>query len=510
MRSSRTITLFTLQPEQRRRPSGLVASAVFHAGAIFLVLSAFVYAPTFRLNTPDVYLMQHVSLNMPYPPIPKVGGSGSMYPQAASSGSETSAQGKLAAPASSRIHFMHRKLAPQTLIEPDIDPDRMLPKETPLPAMLLWSGHRPKVQMLTPPKPQPPSITLDKPKLSFPNKETHIADLNISPTPFQSRLPMPMASKSSPVILNRQLDVQRIPETGSVSSIEPTPAAVLSASDLHMNQGVVSMPAANQSAEGSEQGGLGTGKTPNSLQNGSGDSGSTGSDKGSGKGQSATGGKAAGPGAGSGTQKGSGNGSSANGSGTGTAGNGSQSGKGGQGSGQNAGSGSGPGKGTGAGEGDNGSVTRINLPKNGQFNVVVVGSSLDEQYPETADVWKGRLAYSVYLHVGLEKNWILQYSLPRASDSASSGSAKLDAPWPFYIVRPNLNPDDASSDSVMVHGFVDEAGHFEKLSVVFPTDMGYAREQLVLNALQQWQFRAGTHNGQVAKLEVLLIIPEAE
>ena len=40
--------------------------------------------------------------------------------------------------------------------------------------------------------------------------------------------------------------------------------------------------------------------------------------------------------------------------------------------------------------------------------------------------------------------------------------------------------------------------------------MGYAREQFVLNALQQWQFRAGTHNGQVAKLEVLLIIPEVE
>lgn len=422
-----------------------------------------------------------------------------MYPKSSSSGAETSAQEKLAAPASSRVHFMRRKLAPQTLIQPDIDPDKMLPKDTPLPAMLLWSGHRPKIQVLTPPKPQPPSITLDKPKLNFPNKETHIADLNISPTPFQSKLPMPLTSKSSPVILKRDLDVQRIPETGSVSSIEPTPAAVLSASDLHMNQGVVSMPAANQSAEGSDQGGLGTGKTPNSLQSGSGDSGSTGTDKGAGKGLSANGGKSAGPGSGGG-QKGAGNG---------TAGKGSEAGTGGgQGSGHNPGAGSGSTTGKGSGDGEGGTVTRINLPKNGQYNVVVVGSSLDEQYPETSEVWKGRLAYSVYLHVGLEKSWILQYSLPRAADSASAGTAKLDAPWPFYIVRPNLNPDDASSDSVMVHGFVDESGHFEKLSVVFPTDIGYAREQLVLSALQQWQFRAGTHNGQVAKLEILLIIPE--
>jgi hypothetical protein len=499
MRSSRTITLFSLQPEPRRGPSALVASVFLHGGAIFLVLSAFVYAPQFRLNTPDMYMMQHVSLNMPIPPIPKSGGSGSMYPKESSSGAETSAQEQLAAPASSRVRFMHSKLAKQTLIDPDVDPNRMLPKETPVPAMLLWSGHRPKVQLLTPPKPQPPNITLDKPKLNFPNKSEQIAELNISPTAFQSRFNMPLSSKTSPVILKRELEVQRIPETGSIAGIESTPAAVLSASDLHMTQGVVSMPAANQAAEGTEQGGLGTGKTPNTIQNGSGESGSTGTDKGAGKGLNATGGKSAGPGSGGG-QKGAGNGTAGKGSESGTAG--------GQGAGHNAGSGSGPSNGHGSGEGDNGSVTRINMPKNGTFNVVVVGTALDDQYPETADVWKGRLAYSVYLHVGLQKNWILQYSLPRAADSANAGTAHLEAPWPYYIVRPNLNPDDASSDSVMVHGFVDESGHFEKLSVVFPTDMGFAREQLVLNALQQWQFRAGTHDGQVAKLEVLLIIPE--
>lgn len=514
MRSSRTITLFTLQPEPPRSPSALVASAVLHASAIALVLFAFVFSPQFRLRTPDVYMMQHVDLNMPYPPIPKSGGSGSAQPNLASPGAESSAHEQIAAPASSRIHFMHRKLAPQTLINPNVDPDKMLPKETPLPAMLLWSGHRPKVQMITPPRPQPPSITLDKPKLNLPNEAEKVAELNVSPTPFQSKLPMPFASKSSPVILNRQLDVQRIPETGSISGIEPTPAAVLSASDLHMNQGTVSMPAANQSAEGSDQGGLGTGKTPNALQHGSGDSTNAGTAKDSGHGQSATGTASGGAGSG-GSQKGSGNGKAGSNSQSGTgnghnAGTGSQSGTGaGQGNGHNAGTGSGTTNGHGAGPGsDDGSVTRISVPKNGQFNVVVVGSSLDEQYPETSEVWKGRLAYSVYLHVGLEKSWILQYSLPRAADSANAGSAHLNAPWPYYIVRPNLNPDDAESDAIMVHGFVDESGRFEKLSVVFPTDIGFAREQLILNALQQWQFRAGTHDGQVAKLEVLLIIPE--
>ncbi len=495
MRSSRTITLFTLQPEPRQGPSSFVASSGVHAAAIALVLSAFIYAPQFKLRTPDVYMMQHINLNIPYPPVHKAGGSGSSKPQSSSPGMESAADEKLAAPPSSRMQAPRLKFAKQTLIEPDVDPDKMLPKEVPLPAMLLWSGHRPKVQVLTPPPPQP-SMAFDKPKLNFPNKEVHLADLNMASTKFQSALPMPMPSNTSPVVVKQEAPVQRVPETTSVSNSPPTPAAVLSASDLHMAQGTVVMPGANQAAPGNEQGSLGTGATPASLIAGNGASGSTGTEKGAGKGQGPSGGKTAG----------SGNSSGQKGSGNGPAGTGRDSGSGGaQGTAHNSGTGPGPSTGPGSGQGE-GSVTRITLPRNGQFGVVVVGSELDEQFPETADVWKGRLAYSVYLHVGLAKSWILQYSLPHAGNSA--GGEHLEAPWPYYIVRPNLNPDDADSDAVMVHGFVNETGHFETLSVVFPTDLGYARQQLVLTALQQWQFRAGTQNGQVARLEVLLIIPE--
>ncbi len=469
-----------------------------HASVIAGVILAFVYAPQFRLNTPDVYMMQHVNLNMPYPPIDRTGGSGGPYPSSSSTGSATSTHEKLAAPPSSRLQLQRRKLAPQTLIEPDIDPDKMLPKETPLPAMMLWSGQKPKVKFLTPPTPHPPTTVFQKPKLNIPNREVQLADLNLSSTRFQSKLPAPLPSNTTPIVVKQETaKVERVPETTSVSNNQPTPASVLSASDLHMAQGTVSMPAANQSASGNELGALGTGKSAASVQPGNGDSGSTGTERGEGKGQGTSGGKTAGTGNGNG-QKGSGNGTTGNGSSSGTGG--------GQGTGHNPGSGAGSSTGKGSGEGDGTSVTRIRLPKNGQFGVVVVGSSTEEQYPETAAVWKGRLAYSVFLKVGTAKSWILQYSLPRADDSASAGSAHLEAPWPYYIVRPNLDPDEASSDSVMVHGFVNEAGHFESLSVVFPTD--FAHEQLVLGALQQWQFRPGTQNGQMAKLEVLLIIPE--
>lgn len=498
MRSSRTITLFSVQPEPRRGPSALVASVVVHSAVIAMVGLAFMFAPQFRLNTPDVYMMQHIALNVPESLIHRAGGSGSMYPSSSSAGSATSTHESLAEPPSSRLQVKLRKLAPQTLIEPDVAVDKMLPKEVPLPALMLWSGHQPKVKVVTPPAPQPPATAFAKPKLSFPNKEVHLSDLNMASSAFQTKIPMKLASNTSPVILQREVPLERVPQTSSISTIDPTPAAVLSASDLHMAQGSVALPAANQSAAGNEQGALGTGRAEASVHPGSGDSGSTGTQRGEGKGQGASGGQSAGTGTGSGKQ-GNGNGLSAKGGGSGTGGQG-------QGQGHNAGSGSSPNAGSGSGAGGEGSVARITLPKNGQFGVVVVGSTMEEQYPETADIWKGRLAYSVYLKVGMEKSWILQYSVPRSVDSANAGSARLEAPWPFYIVRPNLDPNLAESDSVMVHGYVNEAGQFESLAVVFPSD--FPQEQLVLGALKQWKFRPGTQNGQIAKLEVLVIIPE--
>ncbi len=497
MRSSRTISLFTEQPEPPKALSAFVASMVAHSAVIASVIVAFMYSPQFRLRTPDVYMLQHVELNHPDSPFRAPGGSGSMSQMSPSAGGTTSAHEKIAAPASSRLQLDRRKLAPQTLVQPDIDPDKMLPKAVPLPSLMLWSAAKLKVKVITPPPPQPLSTTFDKPKLSMPNKEVQLAELNLASTQFQSKLPMPLPSNTTPIVVHQDAPAQRAPETTSVSAKQPTAAAILSASDLHMAQGSASMPPANESAMGNVRGGLGTGQSAASAQPGHGDSGSTGTDHGSGKGESNSGGQAAGPGN-AGAQKGSGNGSNGNGS---APGNGA-----GQGAGHGPGAGSTQGTGQGPGHGEDRSVSRITLPKNGQFGVVVVGSTMDEQFPETAAIWKGRLAYSVFLHVGTSKNWILQYSMPRASDSASAGTARLEAPWPYYIVRPNLDPDEANADAVMVHGFVNEAGHFEALAVVFPN--GFAHEQLVLGALQQWQFRPGVQNGQIARLEVLLIIPE--
>jgi hypothetical protein len=108
--------------------------------------------------------------------------------------------------------------------------------------------------------------------------------------------------------------------------------------------------------------------------------------------------------------------------------------------------------------------------------------------------------------VGLDKNWILQYSVTRSADAALAGNlARLEAPWPYDITRPNLATLDLHSDALMIHGILSEAGRFEALAFAFPHGFRYA--SFVLRALQQWQFRPARQNGQATPVEVLLIIP---
>ena len=49
----------------------------------------------------------------------------------------------------------------------------------------------------------------------------------------------------------------------------------------------------------------------------------------------------------------------------------------------------------------------------------------------------------------------------------------------------------------MVHGFVNETGHFESLALVVSSE--FTQTKLLLQALQQWKFRPAKHNGQIAR-----------
>jgi hypothetical protein len=499
MRSSQIITLFAEESPPRRAPSTYLLSILMHCLGFALLLAGLrrpslisdhpvIHRFTVRLLEPDRIRPQRMR-----------SGGGGGAPSASSNESHALAPGGNTAP-ESYVPPQISQLLPgkQTLVQPDAPPDLQLPKEVEIPALTMWSSEYSPAKKIVPPPPQEATSADVRPTFVKPNKEPVLADVNVSSTDFVTETPSLPSSTTAPLFVREPKPVKQIPEMTSASLDQPTPARVISSSDVR-SQSPVIIPLANQSLPTASSGPL----SPLRPEMSAGDGNRNAASNQHGTGMGANSGdrtdKAA-----------TGTGSVAN-NGTGT----------GSGQGTQAGSGKGPAVGSGSvptvgsklasgvssDAGAEPNVTRITVPRDGQFGVVVVGPSLSEEYPETVEIWNGRLVYSVYLHVGLHKNWILQYSLPRTEEAAKAGNAtRPEAPWPYDMLRPSLASEDFNSDAIMVHGFVNLAGRFERLTVVFPPE--FAQAKFLLEALNQWQFRAARQNGQPAAVEVLLIIPE--
>ena len=387
--------------------------------------------------------------------------------------------------------------ARQTLVQPDLPPNITRPQEVPIPAALLWS--MPDVHMAAIAPPQRLDTTARvSPSLRPPNHELALGDVAISSTSFTTDAPALPPSTTSPVVLPGPAFEQKVLEMWSNSNRPPAPATVISASQMEMADGTIALPSINEVEAVPVGDKLSPGRGGSSALDGNG-----------------AGDSKAGTGAAEGKAPGFGTQNNALGSQDSQATGGNQGSllKNGSSSaaantGLNAAAGQTPGAVPGNGLTDGSGVSRIQLPKNGKFGVVIVGSSLAEQYPETQGIWGGRMAYSVYVHAGQAKNWILQYSLPRSADAAAAGeNVRPDAPWPFDIVVPHGALSGFNADALMIHGFVNVAGRFEQLAIVSPRD--FAQQAFMLSALREWQFRPASQNGRATEVEVLLIIPES-
>jgi hypothetical protein len=495
MNSPRTITLFEEHPDLHRPPASFAVSILIHAAVIALVTFAILYTP--RIDHRIVMgrlAIRQLDLDMPDQHAHRSAANDLTYPGPWPKNRAPSSSGKSATQPVVLPQIPNIRHGLQTILQPDLHTDITLPQLAPVPQVVLWTPASKPVAKIVAPQPAKPPAAIVRPTLQTPNQETNLADISISSVPLPSLKQTIAPSTTTPLVVQSPKPVPSTPATVSQPSAKPTPAAVVSLSDVRMKSGTVTLPPVNETTATDAAGAfsLAPGPAKTLSAPGNGNPANQGAGNGPETGKAATG-KA--PGTQTGTEV----------AGTPTAsGAGSRS--------PVAGSGQTPGLqpqggDTGQDQGDAHTVTQIALPKDGQFGAVIVGASIQDQYPEISDVWKGRMAYTVYLHVGLEKSWILQYSLPRSGDASEAGAiAQLQAPWPYNIVRPNLAPDSIDSDALMIHGYVNDTGHFETLSVVFPPQFPQAK--FVLDSLEHWQFRPASQNGQVAKVEVLLIIPE--
>jgi hypothetical protein len=460
MRSSPTISLFSAQPELNQKPYSFVVSVVAHSTVLALLLFGVMSAP--KVKTPvlaERFTVRHLELQSL---------DSEMEQAAASAVADSSLHAKTHAPAPSGSSEAQKPLlqqvadarpARQTLVQPDLPKPLTLPVEIPLPTVVIWNAANNPAKTIVAPLPQKPPVADVKPSMQKPNEEVLLANVAIPAAKLPSMNQALLPRTTSPIVLQGPKPTPPAPITTAAGSAKSTSATVMSLSDTRMANGVVTLPPGNLTASSNSHGSLTQGQARNSSQAGQGN------------------GNQAGKAAGSGSSQRAGNSSDA-----GSASQGSK---------------------VGFGQGGQFSTVHITRQKDGQFGAVVVGSSLVEKYPETAELWNGRMSYTVYLHMGLAKSWILQYSLPRSSQG---NVEHIEAPWPFSIVRPNIAPGSIDADALMVHGFVNQAGRFEGLSIAFPPQ--FAQAQFVLGSLAQWQFRPATQNGQDVKVEVLLIIPE--
>ncbi|HEY4382661.1 MAG TPA: hypothetical protein VGN01_20120 [Acidobacteriaceae bacterium] len=488
MTPSRIYTLFAEPQPERANSSGLVASLVLHALGFWLIALGLAHAPGLLMEPPPArYNVRVLTAPLEEPPMrqmaqltaPGVGKSSAQH--GANPG------GHLAS-----LPFVSPKVVdlppgPQTLIQPDAPPQIAIPKPVPIPRAVIWSAQNSRSMTIT--APPPPKVTVAAPRAAIiaPNREILPAEIKLSSTRFTTDKPMLMPSTTSPVVVRAPDPPQQVPQTASKEVAEPTPARVVSLSDTPAKDKAV-IPFANSAARKASSDSLAPGQSQASAEAGSGNPASK--QAGSGPGQDAA----------RHTDNPTANGNSAGVAPTGPAGGGNSAAV----SQNGTATGTGPNAVAGFGLGEP-PLVHVRLPKDGQYSVVVVGSSLADKYPETLDVWGGRLIYTVYLHVGLKKNWILQYSVPRSAGGSSAGNTSQPAaPWPYDIVRSSAAPDP-DADAILVHGIVNVTGHFEQLTVTFPPTL--AQSTFLLHALQQWQFRPASQSGQPVPVEILLIIP---
>lgn len=522
-------TLFSEPVPSNSFVSPYLVSGVLHAVALSLVGFHVIESHRIieRFPGTDHFSVRMLELHRPQPVPARNSGSFSYSQVASATAGSSAAEGKSSAgsgkSASAALQLPVPRLmpAPHLLIQPEAPKNVVLPDKAPIPLLVLWGPEKVVVKRPTPPLPQTASISEVRPSLETPIREENLSEFKMAPSPFSiSKIPTPVGT-TSPIVVHGPEQQRKMPETTSISPQPkaPAPAKILSLSDVRVQEGAVAVPLANQgspkanpgmttpgvlhdpspanaSPAGTAGNGKATGDRPGADPKAQPDSGNGLGHSGNGTGAATSPRSGAGAASGKSTAPGTGT-LSANGATQGPSGNGAQDGPKVF-----------PAQGSGAGNssGPPGGSVHISAPRDGQFGVVVIGSSIADQYPETASMWSGRMASTVYLHVGQPKSWIMQYALPSLIEASNPAGGRLEAPWPFEIVRPNLDPGDVDADAIILHGFVNEVGRLEKLQVVFPSQLTQAG--MLTNMLNEWQFRPARLNSNPVAVEVLIIIPD--
>ena len=156
-------------------------------------------------------------------------------------------------------------------------------------------------------------------------------------------------------------------------------------------------------------------------------------------------------------------------------------------------------------------VTRIQHPTNGKFDVVIMHSTASDDLPDIGGILSGNPIYTVYLAVGDEREWLMQYCLPSHNGTQNNpyqitidDSGNLAPPYPISTVIPTGILGQSHAKHIVLRGILTAAGSFTELKAA---DANNPIARQVLPLLGQWRFRPASRDKVPVDVEVLLVIP---
>lgn len=430
-----------------------------------------------------------------------------------------------------------------------------LPLTSVVPPLAFWARQTPEV-----PKPQPKKLIVPgrveataptpqlaaPPSLSVPNQELTASDINIANALIRNAPALPAPSSTTvPVRLPNPAPVtaggiERVTgEAANVIALSPTPVAP--GEVVSVPKGLQNLPtlgdgstgprAANPAAatrpgsDGARGGAEDTGKNaPRPDRNapaGAGRGASTSASPSKPE-SSAANGRNAGAGA-----SGPANGAAADPARTGrtvpgqssAAGNGQKAGPGSASNSSAAGSrasetasaatAKGPAAPAGAQNGADG-VTRVAHPVGGNFDVVIMQSATREDLLDVGANLTGNPVYTVYLSVGDEKDWLMEYCIPARENARNNpyevfigDAATLTAPYPITTALPNGILGVKHRENIVFHGFLTVNGSFRNIEARVPSVIS----RQIAPLLNEWKFRPALKDRVPAEVEILLVVP---
>jgi hypothetical protein len=156
-------------------------------------------------------------------------------------------------------------------------------------------------------------------------------------------------------------------------------------------------------------------------------------------------------------------------------------------------------------------VVRIQHPANGNFDVVVMQSAAREDLPGAASMLTGSPVYTIYLNVGEQKEWLMEYCVPGRDNKQASpyqinvdDAGSITPPYPISTVIPEGIRAWQAVKHIVLSGLLTAGG---SLQITGPSNAGNSSMNQLVALVSQWVFRPALRNNKAIDLEFVLVIP---